>query len=101
MCGSALTCPNTRPMRSDGTLRLLDAIRDSGLKVKFYQAGSSEMFEKYWKHHKKNQRLFIRASLRLRESFAHNICVNYREAYNMLSATAFVHHESRAGAGLL
>ena len=29
-----------------GTLRLLEAIRESGLKVKFYQASSSEMFGK-------------------------------------------------------
>ena len=29
-----------------GTLRLLDAIKESGRKIKFYQAGSSEMFGK-------------------------------------------------------
>ena len=43
-----------------GTLRLLDAVRDTGLlKVKFYQAGSSEMFGKVRGTPQKKLRRFI------------------------------------------
>jgi len=46
-----------------GTLRLLEAIRDyqhrTGIEVRFYQAGSSEMFGLVQQSHKQKQRRFI------------------------------------------
>jgi len=48
-----------------GTLRLLEAIRDyqhrTGIEVRFYQAGSSEMFGLVQQVHKQKQRRFIRS----------------------------------------
>jgi len=46
-----------------GTVRLLDAIMDSGVKTKFYQASSSEMYGKVLEVLKKKPPLFIPAAL--------------------------------------
>ena len=83
-----------------GTLRLLDAIRDSGLKVKFYQAGSSEMFGKVLETPQKESTPFYpRSPYGCAKVFAHNICVNYREAYNMFicNGILFNHESPRRG----
>ncbi len=52
-----------------GTLRLLEAIRDSEIKTKFYQASSSEMFGKVLKRRKREYAVLSPLSLWLRESF--------------------------------
>ena len=83
-----------------GTLRLLDAIRDGGLKVKFYQAGSSEMFGKVLETPQKETTPFYpRSPYACAKVFAHNICVNYREAYNMFvcNGILFNHESPRRG----
>jgi len=82
-----------------GTLRLLDAIKDEGLNVKFYQAGSSEMFGSTSPPQSENTPFHPRSPYACAKVFAHNICVNYREAYNMFicNGLLFNHESPRRG----
>lgn len=82
-----------------GTLRLLDAIRDEGIKVKFYQAGSSEMFGSTLPPQNENTPFHPRSPYACSKVFGHNICVNYREAYGMFvcNGILFNHESPRRG----
>ncbi len=83
-----------------GTLRLLDAIKDSKIKVKFYQAGSSEMFGKVVETPQKEMTPFYpRSPYGCAKVFAHHLCVNYREAYGMFicNGILFNHESPRRG----
>ena len=83
-----------------GTLRLLDAIRDKGMEVKFYQAGSSEMFGKVLETPQKETTGFYpRSPYACAKVYAHNIAVNYRESYNMFvcNGILFNHESPRRG----
>ena len=67
-----------------GTIRLLEAIRESGLKPKFYQASSSEMFGKVQAVPQNEETPFYpRSPYGCSKVFAHWITVNYRESYGM------------------
>lgn len=82
-----------------GTLRLLDAIRDSGLKVKFYQAGSSEMFGSTPPPQTENSIFHPRSPYACAKVYSHNIAVNYRESYGMFvcNGILFNHESPRRG----
>jgi GDPmannose 4,6-dehydratase len=83
-----------------GTLRLLDAVRDTGLKVKFYQAGSSEMFGKIVESPQKETTPFYpRSPYGCAKVFAHHLAVNYRESYGMFicNGILFNHESPRRG----
>ena len=83
-----------------GTLRLLDAIRDKGMDVKFYQAGSSEMFGKVLETPQQETTPFYpRSPYACAKVYAHNISVNYRESYNMYvcNGILFNHESPRRG----
>ncbi len=83
-----------------GTLRLLDAIRDKGRKVKFYQAGSSEMFGKVAEVPQKETTPFYpRSPYGCAKVYAHWISINYRESYNMFicNGILFNHESPRRG----
>lgn len=83
-----------------GTLRLLDAIRESGLKTKFYQAGSSEMFGKVLETPQKETTPFYpRSPYACAKVYSHHIGVNYREAYGMFvcNGILFNHESPRRG----
>ncbi len=83
-----------------GTLRLLDAIKDKGMNVKFYQAGSSEMFGKVFETPQKETTPFYpRSPYACAKVFSHNICVNYRESYDMFvcNGLLFNHESPRRG----
>ncbi len=79
-----------------GTLRLLDAIRDSNLNVKFYQAGSSEMFGKVLETPQKETTPFYpRSPYACAKVYGHNIVVNYRESYDLFACNGILfNHES-------
>ncbi len=79
-----------------GTLRILDAIRDSGLKVKFYQAGSSEMFGKVMETPQKETTPFYpRSPYACAKVYSHYITLNYREAYGLFACNGILfNHES-------
>jgi len=87
-----------------GVLRLLDAIRATGLtnKVRFYQASSSELFGKAQEVPQSETTPFCpRSPYGVAKLYAYWIIVNYREAYGMhLSNGIMFNHESprRGGA---
>jgi len=79
-----------------GTIRILDAIKDSGIKTKFYQASSSEMFGKIQENPQKETTPFYpRSPYGCAKVYAHWITVNYRESYNMFNCCGILfNHES-------
>jgi GDPmannose 4,6-dehydratase len=79
-----------------GTIRLLDAIIDSGVKTKFYQASSSEMFGKVQEVPQRESTPFYpRSPYGCAKVFSYWITVNYREAYNLYACNGILfNHES-------
>jgi len=79
-----------------GTVRLLEAIRESGLNPKFYQASSSEMFGKVQEIPQRETTPFYpRSPYAAAKIYAHWITVNYREAYNLFTCNGILfNHES-------
>lgn len=79
-----------------GTLRLLEAIREVGIKVKFYQASSSEMFGKVQEIPQKETTPFYpRSPYGFSKVFAYWATVNYRESYNLFASNGILfNHES-------
>lgn len=79
-----------------GTLRLLDAIRESGVKTKFYQASSSEMFGKAQETpQNENTSFYPRSPYACAKVFAYWITKNYREAYGLFACNGILfNHES-------
>ena len=81
-----------------GTLRILEAIRSLKLekKVKFYQAGTSEMFGRTKERFQNEKTPFYPASpYGVSKCFAHWITKNYREAYGIYACNGILfNHES-------
>ena len=79
-----------------GTLRILEAIRELDLSVRFYQAGSSEMFGKVVEIPQKETTPFYpRSPYGVAKLYSHWISVNYREAYGMYNVNGILfNHES-------
>ena len=78
-----------------GTLRLLEAIRDTGLKVRLYQASSSEMFGAAPPPQDERTPFLPRSPYACAKVFAHQLCQNYRQAYGMFIACGILfNHES-------
>ncbi len=80
-----------------GTLRFLDAIRETGLrKVKFYQASTSELFGKAQEVPQRETTPFYpRSPYGVAKLFAYWTIVNYREAYNIFASNGILfNHES-------
>ncbi len=79
-----------------GTLRLLEAVRESGLQPKFYQASSSEMFGKVREIPQKETTPFYpRSPYGVAKVFSYWVTVNYREAYNLFACNGILfNHES-------
>ncbi len=83
-----------------GALRLLDVIRDENLKVKYYQAGSSEMYGRVLATPQNETTPFNpRSPYACAKVFAHHISVNYREAYDLFvcNGILFNHESPRRG----
>lgn len=79
-----------------GTLRLLEAIRETRIKTRFYQASSSEMFGKA-QETPQNERtpFYPRSPYAAAKVFAYWITVNYREAYGLHASNGILfNHES-------
>jgi len=86
-----------------GTLRILEAIRQSNFssKFKFYQAGTSEMFGKVQEPIQSETTPFYpRSPYGVSKLFGYWITKNYRESYNMFACTGilFNHESERRGA---
>jgi GDPmannose 4,6-dehydratase len=78
-----------------GTLRLLEAVRNSDVDPKIYQAGSSEMFGSSPPPQNETTPFRPRSPYAVAKVAAHHICVEYREAYGMwISNGILFNHES-------
>jgi GDPmannose 4,6-dehydratase len=82
-----------------GTLRILEAIKDfeenTGKKVKFYQASSSEMFGSAPPPQNEDTKFYPRSPYAIAKVFAYNTTRNYREAYGVFGANGILfNHES-------
>jgi GDPmannose 4,6-dehydratase len=79
-----------------GTLRILEAIRDSGVKTKFYQASSSEMFGKVVEvPQNENTPFYPRSPYGCAKVYAYWITKNYRESYGIFACNGILfNHES-------
>jgi GDPmannose 4,6-dehydratase len=78
-----------------GTLRLLEAIRESGLKPRIYQASSSEMYGTAPPRQNEGTPFQPQSPYACAKVFAHQLCQNYRAAYDMfISCGILFNHES-------
>jgi len=78
-----------------GTLRILEAIRKTGIKTKFYQASSSEMFGAALPPQNENTIFQPRSPYAAAKVYAYYIAANYRDAYNIFAANGILfNHES-------
>jgi GDPmannose 4,6-dehydratase len=79
-----------------GTTRLLEAIRETGIKTKFYQASSSEMFGKASEIPQRETTPFWpRSPYACAKVYAHWTTVNYREGYGLFACNGILfNHES-------
>src|ERR1035438_2976493 len=79
-----------------GTLRILDAIRESGVQPRFYQASSSEMFGKVLETPQTEKTPFYpRSPYGCAKVYAYWMTINYREAYNLFACNGILfNHES-------
>jgi GDPmannose 4,6-dehydratase len=86
----------TTDVTAIGVLRLLDAVRDLGLKARVYQAGSSEMFGLVQETPQTEKTPFHpRSPYAVSKVYGHYMAVNYRESYGMhVSNGILFNHES-------
>jgi GDPmannose 4,6-dehydratase len=85
----------TADITATGTLRLLEGIRETGIKTRFYQASSSEMFGSSPPAQNELTPFHPRSPYACSKVFAHAITVNYRESYNMFACCGILfNHES-------
>jgi GDPmannose 4,6-dehydratase len=82
-----------------GTLRLLEALRETGHKCRLYQASSSEMFGGSPPPQNESTPFLPRSPYACAKVFAHHLCENYREAYGLFicSGILFNHESPRRG----
>ncbi len=79
-----------------GTVRLLEAIRETGTQTRFYQASSSELFGKVVEMPQSEKTPFRpRSPYACAKAYAFFITVNYRESYGLFASNGILfNHES-------
>jgi GDPmannose 4,6-dehydratase len=79
-----------------GTIRILEAIRETGSRARFYQASSSEMFGKVQEVPQRETTPFYpRSPYGAAKMYAHWVTVNYRESYGIFACSGILfNHES-------
>jgi GDPmannose 4,6-dehydratase len=83
-----------------GAIRLLEAIRETGLRSKFYQASSSEMFGKVQEIPQcETTPFYPRSPYGAAKVYAYWVTVNYRESYGLFACNGilFNHESARRG----
>jgi GDPmannose 4,6-dehydratase len=83
-----------------GTLRFIDAIKETGLNTRFYQASTSELFGLVQEVPQTEKTPFYpRSPYAAAKLYAYWIVVNYREAYNLFACNGilFNHESERRG----
>jgi len=95
---------NTPEQTSDvtglGVLRMLEATREYGAPVRFYQASSSEMFGRMVENPaNENTPFYPRSPYGVSKLYGHWITKNYRESYDMFACSGilFNHESERRG----
>ena len=86
----------TSQVNAIGVLNILESIKNSNLKIKFYQASTSEMYgNSSLKTQNEKTEFKPRSVYGISKLFAHQLVTNYREAYNLfLSNGILFNHES-------
>jgi len=85
----------TADVSGTGALRLLEATRRTGVKCRFYQASSSEMFGSGTPPQSETTPFHPRSPYACAKAFAHHITVNYRESYGLFASSGILfNHES-------
>ena len=90
-------CPEyTTDITATGAVRLLEAIRQTGIKSKFYQASSSEMYGKVMDIPQRETTPFYpRSPYGCAKVYAYWVTVNYRESYGIFACNGILfNHES-------
>lgn len=78
-----------------GTMRLLESIRRSGIKARFYQASSSEMFGATPPPQNERSSFYPRSPYAAAKVYAYWMTVNYREGYDLFACNGILfNHES-------
>jgi len=79
-----------------GTIRILEAIRETGLRAKFYQASSSEMYGKVQEVPQRETTPFYpRSPYGAAKLYSYWLTINYRESYGMFACNGILfNHES-------
>jgi GDPmannose 4,6-dehydratase len=83
-----------------GTLRFLDAIKETGINTRFYQASTSELYGKVQEIPQTEKTPFYpRSPYAAAKLYAYWIVINYREAYNVFACNGilFNHESERRG----
>jgi GDPmannose 4,6-dehydratase len=83
-----------------GTLRFLDAIKETGVRTKFYQASTSELYGKVQEMPQTEATPFYpRSPYAAAKLYAYWVVINYREAYNVFACNGilFNHESERRG----
>jgi len=83
-----------------GTVRILEAIRDTGIRPRFYQASSSELFGRVKEVPQTELTPFHpRSPYACAKAYAYHITVNYRESYGLFACNGilFNHESERRG----
>jgi GDPmannose 4,6-dehydratase len=85
----------TSDVVATGTIRLLEAIRRTGIHCRFYQASSSEMFGSSAPPQSECTRFHPRSPYACAKVFAHQATINYRESYGLHASCGILfNHES-------
>lgn len=86
----------TADVNALGALRILDAIRETGVPTRFYQASTSELYGKAIETPQSETTPFCpRSPYAAAKLYAHWITVNYREAYGLFACNGILYnHES-------
>ena len=85
----------TADITGNGAVRLLEAVRRTGLPARFYQASSSEIFGSTPPPQNERTPLHPRSPYGCAKAFAYWTTVNYRESYGMFAANGILfNHES-------
>lgn len=90
-------CPEyTTDITATGAVRILEAIRESGMKPRFYQASSSEMYGLVQAVPQSETTPFYpRSPYACAKLYAHWVTVNYRESYGLHASSGILfNHES-------
>jgi GDPmannose 4,6-dehydratase len=79
-----------------GTLRILDAIKETGIETRFYQASTSELYGKALEVPQRETTPFYpRSPYAAAKLYAYWVTVNYREAYGLYACNGILfNHES-------